>query len=216
MSQHRRVAVFAQLSYGLRAALAFSAFLAAASAMGQAPVTPASPPEIKVGDRWKHEQKDKRTGTKEAETTRTVTAVTATLIEGTENGGKFAMTSELNPVESTTIVNTGDPKFLNFPLELGRKWSFKYSFVIKTSGSKGRSQLDAEVRAYEKVTVPAGSFDAFRIEASGFWNNDTSGRNGRSKSIYWYAPSARAVVRTEYEDGYNNWVRELVEFQLQP
>ena len=216
MFQHRQVAVFAQVRRGVREVLALGAFLAAAAAVGQTLVTRADSPEIKVGDHWKQEQKDKRTGNKESEINRTVTAVTATLVEGTENDGKFAMTSELNPVESTTVVISGDPKFLSFPLEVGKKWSFKYNFANKTNEGKGRVQLDAEVLAYEKVTVPAGSFDAFRIQAKGFWNNDASRQNGRSKFIYWYAPAARSVVRTEYEDGYNNWVRELIELHLQP
>lgn len=176
----------------------------------------AEAPLIKVGDRWKSEQKDKRTGNKEAETIRTVTAVSANFVEGTENEGTFKMTSDLNPVESPAAVVTGDPKFLSFPLEVGKKWSHKYNFANKTNQNKGRIQLDTEVLGYEKVTVAAGTFDAFRIESKGFWNNDATQRNGRSKSVYWYAPVARSIVRTEYEDGFSYWVRDVVEMQLQP
>lgn len=176
----------------------------------------AEAPAVKVGDRWKTEQKDRRTGNKEAEVVRTVTAVTPGLIEGTENSGTFKMTSELNPIESVIFVTTGDPRFLSFPLEVGKKWSLKYQFANKTNQGKGRVEGDVEVAAYEKVSVAAGTFDAYRIEAKTFWNNDSNRANGRSKSVYWYAPAARTVVRTEYEDGYNNWVRELLEVQLQP
>ncbi len=196
--------------------LLFSAFLAVPAGPAHAAGEKVEAPQIKVGDRWKSEQRDKRTGNKEAETTRTVTAISASAVEGTENDGTFKMTTDLNPIESTTTAITGEPKFLSFPLEVGKKWSFKYNFANKTNPGKGRIQLDAEVASYEKVTVPAGSFDAFRIETKGFWNNDATSRSGRSRSVYWYAPAARSVVRTEYEDGYNNWVRELVELQLQP
>ena len=206
----------ARLDHVMRALLMIAALLAASAGQAHAAGETAEAPQIKVGDRWKNEQRDKRTGNRESETARTVSAVTTSTVEGTENDGTFKMTTELNPIESTTMVLTGEPKFLSFPLAVGKKWSFKYNFANKTNQSKGRSQLDAEVVAYEKVTTPAGSFDAFRIEAKGFWNNDSSRSNGRSKSVYWYAPSARSVVRTEYEDGYNNWVRELVELQLQP
>ena len=217
MHYQHAYATRARLHDVVPALLVVAAFLAAGTGPAHAAGEKAEAPLIKVGDRWKNEQKDKRTGNKESETTRTVTAVSAGMVEGTENDGTFKMTTDLNPLESTTVaVVSGEPKFLSFPLEVGKKWSFKYNFANKTNQSKGRSQLDAEVVAYEKVTVPAGSFDAFRIEAKGFWNNDTSRNNGRSKSVYWYAPAAKSVVRTEYEDGYNNWVRDLVEFQLQP
>ena len=206
----------ARLNLFVSAILVIAGCLGAAAGPAQAAGEKAEAPQIKVGDRWKTEQKDKRTGIKESEITRTVTAVSANTIEGSENDGAFKMTVELNPLESTTTVIAGDAKFLNFPIEVGKKWSFKYNFANKINQGKGRSQLDAEVVAYEKVTVPAGSFDAFRIETKGFWNNEATRGNGRSKSIYWYAPAARSVVRTEYEDGFNNWVRELTELNLQP
>ncbi|WP_127997215.1 hypothetical protein [Piscinibacter defluvii] len=173
-------------------------------------------PDVKVGDRWKTEQKDKRTGATEAEVERTVTAVANGVIEGTENSGTFRVTTELNPIESTVNVITGNPRFLSFPLEVGKKWSMKYSFANKSNSGKGRVEGNVEVTGYEPVTVKAGTFDAFRLEAKNFWNNDANRSSGRSKTVLWYAPTARAVVRTEYEDGYNNWVRELVEVQLKP
>lgn len=204
----RRLVVF-----GATAALCV---LAVPSTLAIAAGEKAEAPTVKVGDRWKTEQKDRRTGNKEAEVLRTVTAVTAGVIEGTENSGTFRMTSELNPVESPSAVVTGDPRFLSFPLEVGKKWTLKYGFANRTNQGKGRVEGDVEVAAYEKVSVAAGTFDAYRIEAKTFWNNDTNRSNGRSRSVYWYAPAARTVVRTEYEDGYNNWIRELLEVQLQP
>ena len=198
------------------ALLMLASLLAATTGLAHAAGEKVDAPQLRVGDRWKYEQKDRRTGVKESETTRVVAAISTSLVEGAENNGTFKMTPELNPIESTTLIMTGEPKFLAFPLEVGKKWDFKYNYASKTNESKGRVRQDVEIVAYEKVTVPAGSFDAFRIESKGFWNNDATRASGRSKSVYWYAPAARTVVRTEYEDGYNNWVRDLVELQLQP
>ena len=198
----------------LRVGLAIT--LAVSAHVSHAAGEKAELPDVKAGDRWKTEQKDKRTGATEAEVQRTVAAVANGVIEGTENAGTFRMTTELNPIESTVNVITGNPRFLNFPLEVGKKWSLKYSFANKSNPGRGRVEGDVEVFAYEKVTVKAGTFDAFRLEAKSFWNNDTNRASGRSKSVFWYAPAAKTVVRTEYEDGYNNWVRELVELQIQP
>ena len=216
MYQESKNAIRPRLHLMGSALLVCAALLAGGTVPAHAAGERAEAPQVKVGDRWKSEQKDKRSGVKEAETTRTVTAVSAGVVEGTENDGTFKMTADLNPIESPNVVVTGEPKFLNFPLEVGKKWSFKYNFANKTNQNKGRIQLDAEVMAFEKITVPAGSFDTFRVESKGFWNNDARGSSGRSKTVYWYAPAARAVIRTEYEDGFSYWVRDVVEMQLQP
>lgn len=191
----------------------------AGPAFAQSGASRAEPPTIKVGDRWRSEQSDSRTGVKEADFDRKVTSVSASQIEGTENSGKFVWTIDLNVIESSTrVIFSGDAKELNFPLEIGKKWDFKYTTATKLNPSKltGRLQFEANVTAYEKVKVPAGEFDAFRIEYKGFWYNGTDGRSGSMKMTNWYAPAARSVVKTQFGDGYNNWVRQLTEFQLEP
>ena len=199
-----------------RAGLAVVCVVHLATAVAQGGAPRAEAPAVKVGDRWKVEQTDRRTGAKESEFDRRVTAVTESRIEGVENDGKFIWTSELNGLESSTASISGDAKGLSFPLEIGKKWEYKFSFVNKLTAGKGRHQLSAHVVAYEKVKVPAGEFDAFKIEYAGFWNNDTNGRSGRLKNTAWYAPAARSVVKFELDDDYNKWVRQLVEIQLQP
>lgn len=190
--------------------------LAATSAFAQGTPQRAEAPAVKAGDTWKHEQRDRRTGNTETVSVRTVTAVSPTLIEGTENQGKFSMTPELNPIESAVSVFSGDPKFLSFPLEVGKRWNTTYSFANKANPTKGRIQLEIEVVGVEKVTVLAGAFEAFRLVSKGFWNLHDQNANGRSRATYWYAPAARTVVTTEHEDGYSNWIRELVEKRLAP
>lgn len=174
-------------------------------------------PTVKVGDRWRYEQNDRRTNVKEAEFDRQVTSVTDSQIEGVENGSKLVMTHELNIVESSAVLLiSGESKELSFPLALGSKWAYKFNYSNKVNANKGRWQLDAAVIGYEKVKVPAGEFDAFKIEHTGFWNNDSSGRNGRMKRTIWFSPATRSIVKVEHEDGYSYWVRSLVEYQLQP
>lgn len=205
-----------KLGHWCGAGLALSCAIQLGTAIAQGGTPRAEAPVVKGGDRWKSEQTDRRTGAKEAEFDRRVTAVTESRIEGTENDGKFVWTSELNALESSVSSISGDAKGLSFPLEVGKKWDYKFSYVNKLNPGKGRQQLSAHVVAYEKVKVPAGEFDAFKIEYTGFWNNDANNRSGRFKNTGWYAPAARSVVRFELDDGYNNWVRQLVEIQLQP
>jgi hypothetical protein len=170
---------------------------------------------VKVGDRWKFETRDRRTGLKESEVARTVGSVSASRIEGAQDDGTFVATPDMNFVETPRVVQTGDVKYLNFPLEVGKKWAFKYGLVNKVSAAKADWQLEAEVVAVETTKVPAGEFETYKIEYKGFWNNRSTGRNGRLVITNWYAPAARATVKNEFDDGYNRTTTELVEMQLQ-
>ena len=70
---------------------------------------------------------------------------------------------------------------------------------------------------YEKVRVPAGEFDAFRLEAKGNWVSPNAPVPGASDLTYWYAPAARAILNEELQVTYMpTTTTELVEFQLQP
>lgn len=173
-------------------------------------------PEAKVGDRWRFEQRDQRTGVKEYENVRVVTAVDASRISTTESGAPGSFTADWSPLDTPRVSNAESVKYLDFPLEVGKKWAFKTQWNNKITQSRGRSTFDVAVVAQERVKVPAGEFDAFKVEAKGFWNNDTNGRNGRITLTYWFTPAARHVVRTTNDDGYNLWVNELMELQLHP
>ena len=75
------------------------------------------------------------------------------------------------------------------------------------------------VAAYEKVTVRAGQFDAFKIEAKG--KSGQEGPPARAASgihrTSWYAPSARAIVKQVYRDPVvGERAIELASFKLQP
>ena len=71
--------------------------------------------------------------------------------------------------------------------------------------------------ATEKVRVPAGEFDAFKLEARGTWESPQAPGPGAADEIYWYAPAARAIVKNEHQATYMpTYSTGLVEFQLQP
>jgi len=89
-------------------------------------------------------------------------------------------------------LERGDPrnfigwKWLDFPMEPGKKFSYR------TDSSFGPVEVDVVVGKWEKVTVPAGTFDALRIE--GCWRN-------RDKSwapcgqASWYSPQVGAFIK---------------------
>jgi hypothetical protein len=207
----------ALLTRALRDLLVASAFCAIFSiACAQSAAVRAELPQLKVGDRWRWEQNDRRTGLKTQETDRTITSISSERIEGTESGSKLLLTADLMLLESSTVLSSSPARVIDYPLELGKKWEYKLSFTNKANTARVRWQAEAEVVAYEKVKVPAGEFDAFKIAIKGFWNNDTSRRNGRLIQTSWYAPAAKVVVKSEFDDTVNNNVNQLIEFKVQP
>ncbi len=178
------------------------------------PLQQAERPQLKVGDFFKTEVTSNWSGQKQLPDSSIVKSVNADTIEFLVNDVKSVTTLDLNPIETATTLFNGDARFYSFPLSVGKKWDFKYSFVNKATGTKGRQQLEAHVVGVEKIKVLAGEFEVFKIEYKGFWNNDTSGRNGRLLQTNWYAPSVKRSVKTDFDDGFNRNSRELVEYKL--
>ncbi len=82
-----------------------------------------------------------------------------------------------------------------------------------------RTECNVSVVGYEKVRVAAGEFDAFRLESkANFSGIAPEGQvSGVGTMTYWYAPAARAIVKSEYRDQFVGLVTtELFDFKLQP
>jgi hypothetical protein len=187
---------------------------AAVHAQGVAP--PGGAPAVKVGDSWRWVRNDRRTGIKEYENTRVIKSVSIERIEASETDGDAVFTPQMSAIETAAWVRTPAPNFIDFPIVIGKKWDFKFAQANKRNSGKSRWEYSAEVVGQEKVNVPAGEFEVFKIVTKGFWNSDNSQRSGRAAFTTWYAPSARTAVKIEYEDGISFNVTELVEFKLQP
>ncbi len=88
-----------------------------------------------------------------------------------------------------------------WPLSVGKKWESKFSY---TNYSRGNESYDfktsVSILGYEDVTVPAGTFKTFRIQAG--------------QETYWYAPSIGWVVKEQLGSYYTRHVLELVEYTV--
>ena len=106
---------------------------------------------------------------------------------------------------------------LKFPMQLGNKHS--YENLPWTNGN-GHSSGSCEVKGQEKVTVPAGTFDAVRIDCGGYWNRVFGGVfSGRVTETHWYSPKISRLVKTQFTDYnsgsggvFNKTQTELIEF----
>jgi hypothetical protein len=73
---------------------------------------------------------------------------------------------------------------LSSPLRVGKSWQATFLYT-RRDGSKAEQKRTWEVEARETVTVPAGSFDAFRIRSS----------DDALTITLWYAPELNFYVK---------------------
>lgn len=99
--------------------------------------------------------------------------------------GNFVKTPESGPQESLQLIVPDE-------LQIGKKWSAKW-IEQGPRGGFGPLRLDMKVVAFEKVDVPAGEFDAFRIEVNGWF-----GPGLPISRRYWIAPGLNFPVRYEH------------------
>jgi hypothetical protein len=145
--------------------------------------------------------------------------VTPDGIKATENGEPLMLTLDLKVLESSWRKDS-DLRLLSFPLEVGKSWTFVNDYSLKDTGTKGQMKQSVVVLTYEKVRVPAGEFEAFKLESTGSFSGSSPAAgpiSGSGSRTYWYAPSARAIVKEEIQDPYRGrYGLELVKFKLQP
>lgn len=85
------------------------------------------------------------------------------------------------------------------PLEVGKSWEADYQGTSPTGG-KLRIKMRSRVTAQEKLSTPAGEFQAWRIESEGYLNGiNFPGGWGMVQKV-WYAPAIDRIVRTEYRE----------------
>ena len=178
----------------------------------------AEQPAARVGDQW-HFAVHYTVPSLEPNRLWIVKSVNASGIEGTENGEPLLLTPELNVLETPRFKYL-TPRELQFPLEVGKRWSYVTDWVFKPKMSKGNVKMSVEVVAYEKLKVAAGEFDTFKLVAKGSLGGNSPSNTfyaGDAVTTYWYAPAARAIVKSMHHSPYQGPTNfELVSFKLQP
>lgn len=79
------------------------------------------------------------------------------------------------------------PLGFQWPLEVGKSWKTQHQ-VKSANGQAVGMELMQRVEAYEDVTVPAGTFKAFRVTASDSLGNE---------SVSWFSPDLRMFVKRD-------------------
>jgi hypothetical protein len=166
-------------------AVAAAAALAAGFAHAQ-PV--ANQPLYAAGDRWEYKGKIEPDGTPN-DSVRTITAVRPdqVLLIRQESGRVVEYDNAMN------FMPGGDKNtarvLVRYPLKVGDEWQMTRR--IPNSGSV--ESVKGKVVAYESITVPAGTFHCYRVEAT------TALRNGEYREdrgwTRWYCPAIKSYAK---------------------
>lgn len=85
-----------------------------------------------------------------------------------------------------------------FPLQVGSRW--KQALLVKYQGTGPaiRATLHAQVDGWERVRVPAGEFDALKIQRQIYLDDEEFWRWGTTVlETDWYVPAIKRFVRHE-------------------
>jgi hypothetical protein len=182
-------------------------------------------PEWKVGDKWTFRQVE-NPGAKETTWTREVMAMLpdGRLDVATGGTGRLIFDRETNSLDKRGPEYTW--RRFKFPMTVGADW--KHEYQIAGATWKGTAQSNWRVLAYEKITVPAGTFDCFKVEGETFssWQDSAQPlqQYNRStvKTTYWYCPAMKWAAKWEVESSAYagaprvTTVSELVSFEHKP
>ncbi len=191
------------------------------AALGVAHAASADRPDVHVGDRWSFQHTNALANEKDFTTIEDVVEVTPTEIHARERvKGKgtssiAAFTREWNPIDIVSARYEPDLREWSFPLKVGGKWESSADKMLFANGKHGKFQLRGQVTGQEKITVPAGSFDTFRIELHiDAVGTDEDANIGNTVETYWYAPEVRHFIKSEISFSRDGRVRSKDQYEL--
>ena len=121
---------------------------------------------------------------------------TRTIIEAPSDR-EFKVRFQDNTVNSfdkaMNFMPEGDPSFARvlarYPMKVGDGWEMSRKYRDPRAVESG----EAKVVAYEQITVPAGTFQCYRIEAKATLNNKSFAQ--QSKWTRWYCPEVKHLAK---------------------
>ncbi len=209
LAEERRVAEEKKLAEEIRGTeekrVAHARMIAQANAEIVKPVQPASieanpytkgnariDTQFKIGDSYSYREIDLYTKIETRNFVNRITQITEDQV--IFGDGRFVTDFFGNQIKTPNGWTYTGAQFFIAEYAIGKKWStrFKVEQQIRTS----ETEIEFKVVAREKITVPAGTFDAFRIEGAG-WSRTSLGESNSNNPKYWIAPGIRRPVASE-------------------
>lgn len=163
-------------------------------------------PLIQVGDRYTYESETLGSGQAAYQTLREVTAMDGdrvTVAVTPAKGGATRRTyydhawnflgSGATPQEGVSF--TPALRYFDFPLVVGKQWNARSMEINHKTGRQREFKVTGVVEGWERVEVPAGSFESLKIVLkTEIVDGD---QRSFSTDVSWYAPSVRRTVKSE-------------------
>jgi hypothetical protein len=181
---------------------------------GGAPGPAVDAPAWRSGDRWVYRGSEGFRQPLTWQETHTVTAAApdrATVVvdyDGQVHGSRTELWGRPGDLLQGALMDIETRRFatpvreFDFPLAQGRSWNQWVENVNEATGRRGQINRYVSVGGWDRVTTPAGTFDAIRmrvllqLDDDEFWRDRT-----HCNYLIWYAPAVGAPVREE-KDAY--------------
>jgi len=93
-------------------------------------------------------------------------------------------------LKGTTPIQINDPPLgWDYPLWVGKSWTQVYNFKFPIRNQTFTSDTRWKVEAREKIKVPAGTFEVYRVTYSDNWN----------ENIMWWSPELGIWVKSKMQ-----------------
>jgi hypothetical protein len=186
------------------------------------------PGAIRVGDRWSYDIKDDLTGD-----LRPAITVVAVDVSDKEITTRVTVRSKDRPQTMIYDLDWGRiddgvwklrPSGIGIskPLQIGKEWRSDANGISLQSGQAFRASGVAKVVGHEPATVPAGTFDTFRVDMTvRMINTRDQSRSQTWTFVVWYAPAVNRWVKRKSEwrsEGRlrDSFSEELTEYSRKP
>ena len=153
-----------------------------------------------VGDSATVRQSDILTGVEERIYTARVTRIDYDEDRVEFNDGRVIADLMGNNIKSGPVEFDSPVQFVPAEFQVGKKWTA--AFRRTQNGRTTNAYYDLHIAKREIITVPAGTFDTFRIEGEG-WNTTDS---ARLETRFWLVPGLNFGIKREFVTK-NKWGR---------
>jgi hypothetical protein len=145
-----------------------------------------------IGDTGEFRLSDVLTGVEERTYTMRVTAVDVDEDRVIYGNGHTITDLMGNTIKSGAVEFDTPVQFSPAEFQVGKKWTAAFRRTQK--GNTSNAYYDVQIVKRETITVPAGTFDTFRIEGEG-WNTTV---NARLDVKLWLVPGLNFLVKSEF------------------
>jgi hypothetical protein len=155
--------------------------------------------QLKLGDRFSYRHVNLETNQEIRKYTLVVSEITDTQV--IYNNGSLITDLIGNPVNPSDGTRYTDAQHHIAEYSLGKRWTARHR-LTRGNGSTYDSEIEYRVVAKENITLPAVTFEAFRVEGVGWSQGEKFGVN--VYNLFWISPEVRRYLAHETRQRFAN------------